>query len=153
MLRIIFIVIVFLMMMGAFIGGLYYWGIDPLEKLGITMGTTPKTEEEQAEPAGPTYVDFGLLIVPVIQDREIKSQAELILRLDVAVGKTELVAHNLPRLQQAFLQDMMSFLPGHLRDGARLNQEIIRQKLLRSSENVLGAGLVNDISIEHAAVK
>ncbi|TAN64440.1 MAG: flagellar basal body-associated protein FliL, partial [Magnetospirillum sp.] len=67
----IFIVVALLLLIGAVIGGLYFWGIDPLAKLGITAPVVHK-DEAPPPPPPPSYVDFGILIIPVIQDREVK---------------------------------------------------------------------------------
>ena len=118
MIRLIFMVVAFLMMVGAIIGGLYFWGIDPLDRFNQLIGNAPAPKgDSTAAPVvtPPSYVDFGLLIVPVVQDREVRKQAEMILRLEVPFEKKEIVAQNLPRLQNAFLEDMMAFLPYHLR--------------------------------------
>lgn len=153
MIRLIFIVVAFLMMVGALIGGLYFWGIDPLAKFNQLVGNAPSDPKAPLPVQPPAYVDFGLLIVPVVQDREVRKQAELILRLEVPFEKKELVAQNLPRLQNAYLQDMMSFLPIHLRDSDRLDQAVVRRRLVLLSEKVLAPGLVKDVVIEQASVK
>jgi flagellar protein FliL len=150
--RLVFIVIAFLMMVGAAVGGLYFWGIDPLAKLGI-VNPTPHTDEPPPAPPPPSYVDFGLLIVPVIQDREVKKQVEMILRLEVPADKKELVANNLPRLQNAYLQDMMAFMPLQLRDGQRLDVPGVRRRLMMTGEKVMGPGLIKDVMIENPSVK
>ena len=149
-------VIAFLMMVGAIIGGLYFWGVDPLEKFNVLVGKAPAPVDTGAAvkpPAPPSFVEFGLLIVPVVQDREIKKQAEMILRLEVPFDKKEVVAHNLPRLQSAFLSDMMAFLPYQLRHSPKLDEGAVRRRLTTVSEKVLGPGMVNDVSIEQSSVK
>ncbi|MBC7908103.1 MAG: flagellar basal body-associated protein FliL [Rhodospirillaceae bacterium] len=154
----IFMVVAFLLMMGAIIGGLYFWGIDPLEKFNVLVGNAPAPADTRgatkvAVVAPPSFVDFGLLIVPVVQGREVKKQAEMILRLEVPSDKKEVVAQNLPRLQNAFLADMMAFLPYQLRDNAPLDTVAVRRRLTALSDKVLGPGLVKDISIEQSSVK
>lgn len=154
MIRLVFIIIAFLMLVGAVIGGLYFWGIDPLAKLGlVTAPADPNQPAQAAQSSPPSYVDFGLLIVPVVQDREIKKQVEMILRLQVADGKRELVAHNLPRLQHAYLQDMMSFLPGHLREGQPLDLVVIRRRMVLVADRALEPGLVKDVMVEYSTIK
>jgi flagellar FliL protein len=157
LIRLIFLVVAFLLMVGAIIGGLYFWGIDPLEKFNVLVGNAPAPKEGQPVAAKtvspPSFVDFGLLIVPVVQDREVKKQAEMILRLEVPSDKKEVVAQNLPRLQNAFLADMMAFLPYQLRDTATLDVVVIRRRLTAISDKVLGPGMVKDVSIEQSSVK
>ncbi len=157
MIRLIFMVVAFLLMVAAIIGGLYFWGIDPLERFNQLIGNAPAQKQEDAAPVvavtPPSYVDFGLLIVPVVQDRELKKQAEMILRLEVPFEKKEIVAQNLPRLQNAFLQDMMAFLPYHLRDSSTLDHTVIRRRLLQVCDKVLVPGWVKDVSIEQSSLK
>lgn len=156
MIRLIFMVIAFLMMVGAIIGGLYFWGVDPLERFNQLIGNAPAPKENQPTVktvTPPSYVDFGLLIVPVVQDREVRKQAEMILRLEVPFEKKEVVAQNLPRLQSAFLEDMMAFLPYQLRDGASLDHAAIRRRLLTICDRVLMPGWVKDVSIEQSSLK
>lgn len=156
MIRLIFLVIAFLMMVGAIIGGLYFWGVDPLARFNQLIGNAPAPKETTTSPVvvtPPSYVDFGLLIVPVVQDREVRKQAEMILRLEVPFDKKEVVAQNLPRLQNAFLQDMMAFLPYQLRDSSSLDHAAIRRRLLTICDKVLVPGWVKDVSIEQSSLK
>lgn len=153
MIRLIVIVVAFLIMVGGLIGGLYFWGIDPLAKFNQLVGNAPADPNAPVVVQPQSYVDFGILIVPVVQDREVKKQAEMILRLEVPYDKKEVVAQNLPRLQNAYLQELMSFLPMHLRDSDRLDQAVVRRRLVLLSERVLGPGMVKDVLIEQAAVK
>lgn len=154
MVRLIFIVIAFLMMIGALIGGLYFWGVDPLAQLDLMLGKAP-AESSQQEATAPqaSYVDFGILIVPIIQDREVKKQAEMVLRLQVPRDKKEKVASTLPRLQHAFLQDMMGYLSLRLRGGAGLDTVAVSRRLTAVAEKTLGPGHVEDVVIEQSAVK
>jgi hypothetical protein len=155
MIRLIFIVVAFLLMVGGLIGGLYFWGVDPLAKFNALVGNAPAIPETPAAPVAvpPSFVEFGLLIVPVVQDREIKKQAEMIIRLEVPHEKKERVAQNLPRLQNAFLQEMMSFLPSHLRTATQLDHAVIQRRLYMQAEKVLGAGMVKDVLIDQSTVK
>lgn len=156
MIRLIFMVVALLMMVGAIVGGLYFWGVDPIAKFNQLIGNAPAPKESAEAPkpvTPPSYVDFGLLIVPVVQDREVRKQAEMILRLEVPFEKKEIVAQNLPRLQNAFLEDMMAFLPYQLRDNAELDHLAIRRRLLTICDKVLVPGWVKDVSIEQASLK
>jgi len=152
MIRVLFIVFAMLLVIAAVIGGLYYWGIDPLAKLGLTQ---PVAHKEQGPPPPPPlgYVDFGLLMVPVIQDREVKKQAEMIIRLEVAASDKDLVARNLPRLQNAFLEDMIPFLGVMLRDGRPLDLAAIGARLRATGNRVLGAPYLRDVLVENPSLK
>ncbi len=153
MVRLIFMVVALLMLIGAVIGGLYFWGVDPLAKLGITAPMIAKEPAAPPPPPPPTYVDFGLLIVPVIQGREVKKQAEMIVRLEVDPKNKEIVAKNLPRLQNAYLAEMMTYLGASVKEGQPLDIPAIRRRLTASAEKTLGGVYVKDVAIENPNLK
>ncbi|WP_231848834.1 flagellar basal body-associated protein FliL [Paramagnetospirillum magneticum] len=153
MVRLIFMVVALLMLIGAVIGGLYFWGIDPLAKLGITAPMMNKEPAAPPPPPPPSYVDFGLLIVPVIQDREVKKQAEMIVRLEVDPKNKEIVAKNLPRLQNAYLAEMITYLGNTVKEGQPLDIPAIRRRLTISAEKTLGGVYVKDVAIENPNLK
>lgn len=146
-------VVALLMLIGAVIGGLYFWGVDPLAKLGITAPIMNKEPAAPPPPPPPSYVDFGLLIVPVIQDREVKKQAEMIVRLVVDAKDKEIVAKNIPRLQNAYLAEMISYLGVTVREGQPLDVAGIRRRLVMSAEKTLGGPYVKDVVIENPNLK
>lgn len=155
MIRLIFIVIAFLLVMGGLVGGLYFWGIDPLEKFNVLIGNAPAVPggETKVVVTPPSYVEYGLLAVPVIEEREVRKQVEMILRLEVPFEKREIVAQNIPRLQSAYLQDMMEYLPIHLRNGRRLDPASVSQRLLKLTEKTIGTGFVKAVLIDQSSVK
>jgi len=149
--RLIFIVVALLMIIGAVLGGLYFMGVDPLAKLGITQPMIHK--DEPPPPPPPTYVDFGILIVPVIQDREVKKQAEMIVRLEVDPKNKELVAKNLPRLQNAYLEDMIGYLSVTLHEGQQLDSNAIARRLVSVADKTIGPGYIKGAVIENPTLK
>lgn len=154
MIRVIFIVVSLLLLLAAVVGGLYYWGVDPLAKLGLVNPPVERDGPPPPPPASPpAYVDFGLLMVPVIQNREIQRQAEMIVRLEVDSRNKEVVARNLPRLQNAFLEDMITFLGTNVRPDQPLDTEAIRRRLLLIGERTLGPGYLRDIVIDNPTLK
>lgn len=155
MVRLLFLIVAFLLMIGAGIGGLYFWGIDPLAKFNTLIGNAPADPNKKvvAAATAPSYVDFGILIVPIIQDREVKKQVDMIIRLQVVQDKKEKVAAKLPRLQAAFLEEMMGYLPMRLRETESIDQVAVSRRLVRVAEKTLGPDHVLDVIIEQASVK
>ncbi len=155
MVRVIFIVVALLLLLAGVVGGLYFWGIDPLARLGL-VNPLHQTEAPPAPPPPPPppgYVDFGLLTVPVIQNREVRKQAEMIIRLQVESRNKEIVARNLPRLQNAFLEDMITYLGATVRVGQPLDLEGISRRLVGVAERTLGPGYVVGVSVENPSLK
>lgn len=152
MIRVIFIVISLLLLLAGVVGGLYFWGIDPLAKLGID---NPLSHHDAPPPPPPTpsYVDFGLLMVPVIQNHEVRKQAEMIVRLEVEPRNKDIVARNLPRLQNAFLEDMINFLSTNLQPDQPLDTQAISRRLMVVADRTLGPGYLRRVVIENPSLK
>ncbi|MDA8231291.1 MAG: flagellar basal body-associated protein FliL [Magnetospirillum sp.] len=153
MVRLVFIMVAFLLMAGAAIGGLYYWGIDPLAKLGFPSLAKAPAASAPAVPQPPAFVDFGLLSVPVIEDREVRCQAQFIIRLEVAPGMKEKVADELPRLQADYLEDLIGFMPLAVHDDMDIDEDAVRRRLFAVSRQVLGDGVIKAVVIEHSALQ
>jgi len=149
--RLIMIAVAFFVILGAIVGGLYFWGIDPLAAFGPVFAKAP--ENPIIKQAPPGYVDLGLVVVPVIEDREVKRQAELIVRVQCTPGNKENVAAVLTRLQASFLEDLIGFLPVHLHEAGALDPETIRHHLLPLAQRIAGPGKVADVLIENAVLK
>jgi len=153
--RVIFIVISLLLILAGVVGGLYFWGIDPLAKLGID---NPLSHHDEAPPpppppTPPSYVDFGLLMVPVIQNHEVRKQAEMIVRLEVEARNKDIVARNLPRLQNAFLEDMINFLGTNVQPDQPLDTQAISRRLMIVADRTLGPGYLRRVVIENPSLK
>ncbi|RAU22717.1 flagellar basal body-associated protein FliL [Paramagnetospirillum kuznetsovii] len=148
----IIIIVALLVLIGGGVGGMYFFGIDPLVKLGISAPAVHQ-DEPPPPPLPPSYVEFGVLIIPVIQDREVKKQAEMIVRLQVEPKNKEIVAKNLPRLQNAFLGDMIGFLSVTVREGQPLDVVAIQNRLLMTGDKTLGAGFLKDVVVENPVLK
>lgn len=153
--RILILLVAFLAMVGGGIGGLYYWGIDPIAKFNQLIGRAPQAEVAAAPPPVvlPGYVEFGLLTVPVVQGKDIKYQVDMIIRLEVIYDKREVIAHNLPRIQNSFLHDLMSFLPGHMRETAQVDIPTVQQRLIIAANKVLEPGFVKNVRIDQLMIK
>ena len=153
--RIIVIVVAFLILVAGIIGGLYFWGFDPLGKIGIDIGLAKKAPDIHIlpPPAPPGVVDFGVLLVPVVINHEVNNQAEIIVRLQIPNDKRMEVVHLLPKLQANFLEDMIVFMPSQVRGNPILDQLPIRRRLLAVCDRTLGPGVVLDVVIEHAVLK
>ncbi len=151
--RIIVIILAFLLILGAVVGGLYYWGINPLAKLGLAPTHPAPAGQHVVVATQPAYVDFGLLVVPIIQNHQVKSQAEMILRLQVSPSAKDRVAAMIPLLQASYLEDLMDFLPLSLHESPTLDLDAIRRQLVAVSRRVLGPRAIEDVIIENAAVR
>ena len=154
--KIILMVVLVLIVLGGIVGGLYFWGIDPLALVGLKQGELQAKAKEAAAKAAtiipvvpPSYVDFGLLVVPVVQNHEVKAQAELVIRIQVPANKVEFVATYLPRLQAALVEDMMETVPKVLHDYGNLEAEPLSKRMVEVGAATFGPGIVQAVIIEN----
>ena len=154
--KILILVVAVLLLLGAVVGGLIFWGMDPLAMVGLKKGDLTNKAKEAAAAAvaaipvaQPTYVDFGLLVVPVVINHEVRSQADLVIRLQVNDKKVEDVAKYMPRLQAAFVEDMMEFIPKVLHDYGMLDMAVIRNRLVEVGARVYGPDVIQAVIIEN----
>lgn len=154
--KILIIVVMLLLMVGGVVGGLYFWGIDPMALVGLKNGDiTAKAKEAAAAAVAaipvtpPSFVDFGVLVVPVVQNHEVRSQADLVIRLQVPANKTEEVAKYMPRLQAALTEDMMEFVPKVLHDYGMLDMPALSKRMTEVGARVYGPGVIQNVIIEN----
>lgn len=124
-------------------GGMVAMGVPPLG--------TPAAVEERPAPAAlappPAFVDVGIVGVPIIEDRRIVRNLILQLSLDVAPEAKPLVEEALPRLQNNFLSELLGFMPGHMRDRDQVDLAVVKRRLTRVCERLLGHGVVRDVLV------
>ena len=153
--KILIIVVLLLLVLGGVVGGLYFWGVDPLALVGLKQGELQEKAKAAAAKAqaamavAPSFVDFGLLVVPVVQNHEVRAQAELVIRLQVPANKVEFTATYLPRLQAALLEDMMEFLPKVIHDYGNLDADAISKRMVEVCAKTFGPGIVQAVIIEN----
>jgi flagellar protein FliL len=153
--KILVIILVILLLLGGAVGGLYFWGIDPLALVGLKKGDLEAKAQQAAAAAAalaaskPSFLDFGLLVVPIVQNHEVNAQAEIVLRLQMPANKVENVAKYLPRLQAAYLEDMLEFLPKVLNEYGNLDPDAISKRLVEVGGKVFGPDIIQAVVIEN----
>ena len=154
--KILILVVVVILLLGAVVGGMFFWGMDPLALVGLKKDELATKAKEAATASmaaitakQPTFVDFGVLVVPVVINHEIRSQADLVIRLQVVQSKTEEVAKYMPRLQAAYVEDMMEFVPKVLHDYGTLDIDAIRNRLVVVGAKVYGPDVIEAVIIEN----
>lgn len=121
--RIVMIIFVALLLIaGATISALKWLELGPFAPQEEVV--EPKFEDLPAQ-----YVDMQPLTIPLLQENGLAATVQITLKLETR-GKEnkDLVKKNLPRITDAFLQDMYSFLPRLLKDQERLNAYVLKKR-------------------------
>lgn len=122
---------------GGVLGGMAVMGMGPLAKY-----MTPKEDVPTAAPPPPPaarLIDIETIGVPIIEGSAVTRRIFFNLQLDVAPENAEAVKAVLPRVQSAFLQELLIYLPRHLRDRDKLDTTLVQQQLLLSARKVAGS--------------
>lgn len=96
------------------------------------------------------YIDVRPLIVPIITDKGVTQQVSIVIQLEVPYGGVEPVKALMPKLSDAYITDLYSaFGSGHgLKKGAVVNVPVIKQRLAKNTQRVLGPDKVTDVLIQ-----
>jgi flagellar basal body-associated protein FliL len=117
----------------------------------------PKPEEKAAAgeaPKGPAaepprFIDLDALIVPIFHGDEIVATIQISVKLEVTGTANEIkVGRIKPRLNDAYIKDLYSFIPRLLENQERVNVFIIKKRLQMVSDKVAGAGVISDVLVQ-----
>ncbi|MGB0749691.1 MAG: hypothetical protein ACPGO3_13185 [Magnetospiraceae bacterium] len=144
--RIIIVLLVLLLLGGGAGAALFFLEIGPFapaeemdgegDDAGITLGPAP------------TYVNMQPLNIPILDGDTVVTTLQVELSLQVSEEKKEAVTHNLPRLRDAFLWDLYSYLPRVLRAGGRPDILVLKQHLMRVADKAIGSGMIEDVLVQ-----
>jgi hypothetical protein len=142
--RMVMIIFVLLLMIaGATISALKWLEIGP-------FAPEPEVVETPVEDLPPQYIDLQPLIIPLLQENGVAATVEISVKLE-ALGKENaaIVKKNLPRIKDAFLKDMYSFLPRLLKDQERLDAFVLKRRFeLIARRAVEPNGVINGVLIQ-----
>lgn len=106
---------------------------------------------EQAPPEPPILIDVDPLTIPIFQGDKVAVTFQVQLKLEtVGAANDAVIRRQLPRLGDAFLRELYTFIPIHLKKNEQLDFEAVRQRLMRISDKVTGKGVITNVLIQSA---
>lgn len=146
--QVLALVVLVLLLGGAAVGGLAFLGIAPFDSLLPQPGAPPQEAAAEEEPDdGVREIPLGTIGVPVIVDGDIAARVFISVDARVPVSRHTEVRRQLAVLHDAYLSDLMAFLPAHMENRELPDHRVVRQRLETVTEKVLGPGLVKEILI------
>jgi len=142
--KIILLVLALMVLIGAGVGGYLLFGPKP-------EGEEKAEEAPPPKPTGPPlFVPIGPMIVPVIGEKPVAQNILLVVSLEVYGDATrEMVRQQSPRLVDAFLTALYGGIEsGMVMDGQIINVGMVKDKLMKAAEKVLGPDVVHDVLIQ-----
>lgn len=135
--KVIIIIVLLAIAGGGVFGGMAVMGMGPLAQYVASAPDAPKAAPPP--PPAARLIDMETLGIPIIEGSAVTRRVFLNLQLDVAPDRADQVKAVLPRLQSAFLQEMLVYLPRHLRERDKLDTTLLQQHLLLIARKVAGA--------------
>lgn len=135
--KVIIIIVLLLVAGSGVLGGMAVMGMGPLASFVQDMPDAPPKVEPPPPPAS-RMIDVDTLGIPVIDGGIVTRRIFLNVQLEVAPENAERVKSVMPRLQSAFLQEMLVYMPRHLRDRDKIDPVLLQQHLLLIARKITG---------------
>ena len=142
--KIILIIAVILLLIGGAVGGLFFVGFGPFAKRELPSFEMPKRE------ARFTYTDINAIIIPMLtisafDENPKPRQLYLSLRLVYNTDNKEAIMLKIPKLRDAYLREMMLFLPEHMRGRKIADIAAVKLRLVQITNRTMGEGKIQDV--------
>ncbi|MEQ8664365.1 MAG: hypothetical protein RIC16_01445 [Rhodospirillales bacterium] len=124
-------------------------GVMRYMKIGI-FAPPPGTVAEVKAPVAPSFIDMEPLVINIFDGSKVTATVQVVVKLQT-VGKedTAFVNKNLPRLSNAFLQDLHSFLPRLLKRGdSHIDVFVLKKRLKLIADRLYPNEPVADVLIQ-----
>jgi flagellar basal body-associated protein FliL len=136
-------VVLILMVAGGTVAALKFMKIGPFAESGKTAGKQAKPIEP------PRFIDVPALNVPLFADDKVAGIVLVQLKLEaIGAANESKVNHLLPRLNDAFLRELHTFIPRLLQKTQRLDVFILKKRLQMVCDRVVGKGVVSNVLIQ-----
>lgn len=135
--KVIIIIVLLLVAGGGTLGGMAVMGMGPLASFVQDMPETPPKVEPPPPPAS-RMIDVDTLGIPVIDGGIVTRRIFLNVQIEVAPENADKIKALMPRLQNAFLQELLVYMPRHLRDRDKIDPILLQQQLLLTARKVAG---------------
>lgn len=134
----------FLLIAGGTISVLKWMEVYPFASKG---GGEVAGQVEQDEP--PRFIKMDPFAFSIVQGDKVAITIQIQFDLEAVGADNEAKINRLlPRLGDAFLRDLYSFIPRLLKKKGRINRDIIVQRLQMIADKVTGPGTVDNILLQ-----
>lgn len=142
-------VAVVLMLSGVAVSAMKTLKLGPFAELP-GEGEDAETATAAVEP--PRFVDMEVLIIPVITGDRVATTIQIQIKLETVGAANETkIQQMMPRLNDAFVRDLHSFIPRLLGKNQQLDVGIIKQRLQAIGDKVVGPGTISAVLVQGIA--
>ena len=144
--------LVAILVLGGGAAGVYfYFGQKAEASIGEAgEHVAAKDVKKKEKPEHMAYVEMDPLVLPIVDADGISQMVSLVIVLQVHDDQQKAeVSAQMPRIKDAYIQDMYGVLNQHVavKDGV-IQVSIIKEKLNAATVRVLGEGVVSDVLLQ-----
>lgn len=140
---IIIVVAAFIVLAGGAITVMQQMEIGPFAK----KVEAPKEDAKKPTAEPPRFLPMDTLNVPVFANDQVVGTVQFEIQLETTPSREKKLSEQLPRLTDAFITDLRSYLPRVLRDKNNVDTEILKKRLQIIGERTIGKGLFDQVLI------
>jgi hypothetical protein len=127
--------------------------ITVMQQLELGPFAPKKDAEAAAQAAAPKvdpvrFVAMDPMIVPIIVNDKVVSTIQIELQLETTQSRERNLTGLLPKLTDAFVTDLRSFVPRMLRDRNDVDTETLKKRLGIIGERAIGKGIFDSVLIQ-----
>jgi flagellar FliL protein len=152
--RLVIILMVVLLVVGGGGAGAYYYFNQPVQaSVGEEAKEGAKKVEEAKKGHGEgekvEYVKLDPLILPIVDKDGLTQVVSLVVAIEVSSEADKITVTQLvPRLTDAFIQDMYGVLNGEAMKGGVIQVGYLKERLNKISAKVLGGEMSSDVLLQ-----
>lgn len=144
--KIVIIFSILLMITGGTVSVLKWLKIGPF---AVSTEEELKAEEDAIPDVPPVAIIMDDLYISIIAEDRVAATVMIKLNVEVIGPENEeKVTKLLPRLSDAFFNDLYVFIPRVIRRQNKLTAAILSERLMMISEKVMGANVISSVIIE-----
>jgi flagellar basal body-associated protein FliL len=121
----------------------------------LEMGPFAPKVDAAAAPAAPSgrvdpvrFVSMEVLVVPIIQNDRVISTIQIEIQIETTQSREQGLNKQMPKLTDAFVTDLRSYVPRILRDKNDVDTETLKKRLAIIGERAIGKGMFDAVLIQ-----
>ena len=145
--KILIIITSLLLLIGAVTSVMKYMELGPFEPV-MTEGVTEEKTEE-IDDLKSIFIDMKPILVSVFKDNSPAAKIQIQVKLETKSTDNAIQIQRLmPRIRNAFVQDLHAFMPRLLKEKERIDVFILKQRLKVIADRKFGKGLIEDVLVQ-----
>lgn len=146
----IIVVMALLVIGGGGFGAYLYFGKPANASVAGAGAEVVKAAEEvkEGEHRKTEYVKLDPLVLPVVDNEGLTQVVSLVIAIEVEEGNVEAVNNLVPRLTDAFIQDMYGMLNGEAMKDGIIQISFLKDRLNKVSSKVLGGEIKPNVLLQ-----